>query len=205
MPARIVTLFAPAFVLLLDFWPLKVASLWEYLLFTVPSIVLLGMNEVENRRVKVFDFASNQIRATGLSLILGGRVFFNLILKKRLNFRVTSKERGKSQSQRLSFNILGLAFGASVLSLLVGVQDFRGRCLWKYPVLGCRFPDGVGGDDVVGLWQVLLVSSGLSGSEIIAQIRPDASLLFMWARCLRSTHLHRFHIMRPPRMFCLSC
>lgn len=127
LPARIVTIFAPATVLLLDIWPLKVSSIWEYLGFVIPFIVVIGHSEFVAQRLRLSTFLTMQGRTAGLALVLGSAIIKQCISPKRIGFEVTLKTKTLGTGLNLAHRIILLAMMISVLSLIVGLVKVFGQ------------------------------------------------------------------------------
>ena len=124
LPARLVTLFAPASVFLLDVWPLRANSLIEYLLFTAPMILVIANNEINSVAFSFRNLVSNHSRTVGLAISLGLEIFISFIKPQKLKFNVTAKS-STLQSQKNPYRIIIIfALLVSATSLTVGIIKY---------------------------------------------------------------------------------
>lgn len=126
MPARIVTFFAPAGVFLLDIWSLRVASLLEYLIFTIPFILIVAEHELRAaKKINMRAVYMHQARAVGLALAMTYVITKELLLSKEAKFETTQKEISRdTQVHNPVHKILKISFMISILSLIVGAIKF---------------------------------------------------------------------------------
>ena len=125
MPARVVTFFAPAGVFLLDIWPLRVASLLEYLTFTIPFILIVAEHELRAAKINIQAVYMHQARTVGLALTMTYEILKELLLSKEAKFETTQKEASQTTQDHNPFQkIFKISIMISILSLIVGVIKF---------------------------------------------------------------------------------
>lgn len=117
LPARIVTLLAPAFVFLFDVWPLKVASVLEYVIYVAPFVLVISEKELRTARAGARSIFVKMARDAGVAIVLGCMILVKLIGQRRAVFKVTPKARDKAASN-VAFSIL-LAVNAFLALALV--------------------------------------------------------------------------------------
>lgn len=123
LPARLITLFAPSTVFLLDSPPLKAESLVEYLAFTLPFIFFVSQNDILNAKVSVRNILLQQGRIAGLAISLGFEIIKAIVLPSKIKFQVTDKfENSKNTlgEGNLYRKIIMISLSLSCVSAFVG-------------------------------------------------------------------------------------
>ncbi len=122
LPARMITLLAPAFVFLFNVWPLKVSSVLEYLVYVAPFILVISEKEIRTARAGVASIFVKMARDAGVAIVLGSMILAKLLSQGRPVFKVTPKTRDKAATS-VAFAIL-IAINA-FLTLALANAAFR--------------------------------------------------------------------------------
>lgn len=122
LPARVITLFAPTLVLLLNIPLLMCNSIFEYLLFTMPFIYLTCRDELKINSHSIRDIFLTQGRTAGLSIALGYEIIRSAIKKTEFHFHVTKKsEAKKSENFNVYNKLIKAGLTISCLSAAIGI------------------------------------------------------------------------------------
>lgn len=121
MPARIITLLAPSGVLLFNVLPLKVESLLEYLLFTIPFLLVVTLIDWQPRDNSAYVWFLQQARITGVAINLGLASVLQTFIGKSVGFDVTNKVAGSRISSNRARKIIFLIMCISLAALVSGL------------------------------------------------------------------------------------
>ena len=125
LPARIVTFFAPAGVFLLDIWPLRVASLLEYLVFTIPFILIVAEHELRAATISMRDVYLHQSRTVGLAIAMTNELLKGFLASNETKFETTQKTARQNIQEDNPFQKIFLfCVIISIASLTVGGIKF---------------------------------------------------------------------------------
>lgn len=125
MPARIITLLAPSGFLLFGVLPLKVESLLEYLLFTIPFLFIVSLNEWQTSDKSAYVWFLQQARTTGVAINIGLEIVLQTFIRKSAGFDVTNKVAGSRISSDRARKIIFLIFCVSLVALVSGLVRLR--------------------------------------------------------------------------------
>ena len=120
-PSRIITLLAPTGVLLLGVMPLKVESLLEYLLFSIPFIVIVSLHEMQTSGASTYVRFLQQARSVGLAINLGVEIVLQTFARNSAGFDVTKKVAGPRFLLGRARKILFLILCVSLVALASGL------------------------------------------------------------------------------------
>lgn len=122
LPCRMVTLLIPTLVILAGLWPLKTASLGEYLAFTIPFMLTVGLYDYTSNRLALVLFYLNMARNAGVAIILGNKILGEVLLPKMSRkFGVTQKTRVDKPKMGRAQIVLLISVCAGTIALCLGL------------------------------------------------------------------------------------